>query len=104
MFDSGSDPKVEESARTYLLEYYGPSATGANLVRVSRKPSSRFIRRELRRRGQPQPDDELVSSAPAEHQLVFRIRQELGLDTPSFRYIVVFMDNSGNLLDIIESG
>ncbi len=98
-------PELQAKIRASLLKIYGPSIEGAELVDNIDEPSSSYIREQLRTRGLSHVNGEIEKKAPREKRLVYRLSKgskETGISIT--QTIVVIADNSGNILDVIESG
>ncbi len=95
---------LESAVRESVKRLYGPGFEGAEFIQASLEPSSSYIREKLRERGASNVDADIIASAPKEHRFVFRITRTLeGISTPITRSIVVLADESGSVLDVIES-
>ena len=98
------DKKITAKADKYLNEFLKDDASRAELLSTQYTHSSKYIRQETVKRGKNKPADDIVSASPMEYLFVYRVEHETNKKILLNQYIIMYMDDDGKLLEIVESG
>jgi len=98
------DKNITAIAENYLDEILQEDASRAELIASQKIRSSKYIRQETVKRGRHKPSDDIILAAPMEYLYVYQVEHKTNKQNLLKQYIIMYMDDEGNLLEIVESG